>query len=149
MASTPFITAMKLTMYLTTEWENTLKAKSARLLPAFAASSRSRKSEETPEIPRTPDFLFMISITCSRERFSLWAMNSIQVGSISPERVPITRPSNGVRPIEVSTHFPPSTAEMEEPLPMWHTTIFKSSGFLPRISAALKETYLWDVPWKP
>ena len=69
-------------------------------------------------------------------------MNSIQVGSISPERVPITSPSNGVRPIDVSTHFPPSTAEIEEPLPRWHTTIFKSSGFLPRISAALKETYL-------
>ena len=31
----------------------------------------------------------------------------------------------------VSTDLPPSTALMEEPLPRWHTMIFRSSGFLP------------------
>ena len=40
----------------------------------------------------------------------------------------------------------PFTAEMEEPLPMWHVMIFVSSTGLSRSFAISRETYLWDVP---
>jgi hypothetical protein len=36
-----------------------------------------------------------------------------------PQRVPMTRPSRGVKPIEVSTDRPPATAVMLAPLPRW------------------------------
>ena len=51
--------------------------------------------------------------------------------------------------MEVSTLLPPSTAVTEEPLPRWQEMSFSSSGFLPSITAARWETYLWEVPWKP
>ena len=35
------------------------------------------------------------------------------------------------------------------PLPRWQTMIFKSSYGFPATSAALLDTKLWDVPWKP
>jgi hypothetical protein len=38
-------------------------------------------------------------------------------GSRSPDRVPITSPSSGVNPIEVSTESPLSIAQAEQPLP--------------------------------
>ncbi len=41
-----------------------IQSQSARSLPFSAALSRSRKSEDTPETPSTPDFLFrMFSIS--------------------------------------------------------------------------------------
>ena len=49
-------------------------------------------------------------------------------GSMSPERVPITRPSSGVKPIEVSTERPFSTAVMEAPLPRWQVIRFVLPG---------------------
>ena len=70
-------------------------------------------------------------------------------GSMSPERVPITSPCSGVRPIDVSTARPPSTAEMEAPLPRWQTMTFRSSAGRPSTSAAFFDTYEWEVPWKP
>ena len=36
---------------------------------------------------------------------------------MSPQRVPMTKPSNGVKPIEVSIHLPLRTTETEPPLP--------------------------------
>ena len=44
-------------------------------------------------------------------------------GSRSPLRVPITSPSSGVKPIEVSTDRPPRTAATEQPLPRWQVII--------------------------
>ena len=76
-------------------------------------------------------------------------MNGIIAGSISPHLVPIIKPSSGVRPIEVSTTFPPSTAAIEAPFPKWQVIIFKSAMSFPNISAALWDTYLWEVPWNP
>ena len=75
--------------------------------------------------------------------------NSSAAASISPLRVPIGTPARGVKPMDVSMHLPPSTAEMEEPLPRWQVTILSSSGFLPRYSAAACETNLCDVPCAP
>ena len=59
---------------------------------------------------------------------------------MSPERVPIVTPANGVKPIEVSTDFPPSTAVIDAPFPRWQVMIFNSSIGLPNISAARSET---------
>ena len=70
-------------------------------------------------------------------------------GSMSPERVPITSPSKGVSPMEVSTHFPPRTAEADAPLPRCSTITFTSSGDLPSSFAVARDTYACEVPWKP
>ena len=47
------------------------------------------------------------------------AMRFTIAGSRSPQRVPITRPSNGVIPIDVSTELPPRMAAAEQPFPRW------------------------------
>ena len=73
----------------------------------------------------------------------------MMVGSMLPDRVPMRMPSCGVKPMEVSTARPRSTAVMEEPLPRWQVTIFSSDRGRPILSAALPETYRWEVPWKP
>ena len=70
----------------------------------------------------------------------LFMMNWMTPASRSPQRVPIGRPTSGVKPMDVSTHLPPSIAQMEEPLPMWHETIFSSSMGLPMSSAQREET---------
>ena len=44
-------------------------------------------------------------------------MYSSIAGSISPDLVPIGRPSSGVSPIDVSTHSPLRVAETDEPPP--------------------------------
>lgn len=59
---------------------------------------------------------------------------------MEPHRVPMGRPSCGVKPMEVSTASPYLTAEMEEPLPMWQVTIFSCSSGLPTKRAASAET---------
>ena len=55
--------------------------------------------------------------------FNLFIKNATNEASISPERVPIVTPANGVNPIEVSTDLPPSTAVIEAPLPKWQVMI--------------------------
>lgn len=41
------------------------------------------------------------------------------------------------------------TAEAEAPLPRCSTITFTSATGLPSSSAVLRETYAWEVPWKP
>ena len=43
--------------------------------------------------------------------------NGTIAGSISPVRVPMIKPDNGVKPIVVSMERPPLIADTEEPLP--------------------------------
>ena len=122
----------------------------ASWFPPSAASFRSRKSlDRPPDRPNRPDFLFSTFIIPEISRFSFFAMNSMIAGSMLPERVPITTPSSGVRPMVVSTHLPFTTALMEDPLPRWQTITFEFSGFSPRNSTARLDTKLWLVPWKP
>ena len=64
-----------------------------------------------------------------------------------PQRVPMGRPSRGVRPMEVSTHTPATEQEMEEPLPRWQVMTLALGS--PRSFRARPVTYLWEVPWKP
>ena len=49
-------------------------------------------------------------------------------GSMSPDRVPITSPSIGVRPIDVSTGLPPTIADAEAPLPRCSTIWLSDSS---------------------
>ncbi|PQM44325.1 hypothetical protein C1Y40_05518 [Mycobacterium talmoniae] len=68
---------------------------------------------------------------------------------MSPLRVPITSPSSGVRPIEVSTATPPRTADADAPLPKCSTMVFSSDSGRPSTSATRPETYSCEVPWNP
>ena len=70
-------------------------------------------------------------------------------GSMSPLRVPMTSPSSGVSPIDVSTARPPATAEAEAPLPRCRTIWRSPSGLRPSTWAARADTYWCEVPWKP
>ena len=70
-------------------------------------------------------------------------------GSIEPLRVPIIRPSSGVRPIDVATERPPSTAVTEQPLPRCATTRRSLSAGLARSWAARSADQATDMPWKP
>ena len=74
---------------------------------------------------------------------------STSPGSTEPERVAITSPSSGVKPIVVSTETPPATAASEAPAPRWHVTIRSSSTGRPASSAARAEAYACESPWKP
>ena len=58
-------------------------------------------------------------------------------GSREPQRVPIMKPSSGVRPMLVSMTLPWRMAAIEEPLPMWQVIIFKVSSGRPISSAHL------------
>ena len=70
-------------------------------------------------------------------------------GSTSPERVPMTKPANGVIPIDVSTAMPPRIADAEAPLPRCSVIWFTSSAGLPSSSGMCWDTYSWLVPWNP
>ena len=136
-------------MYFLTLLVNTSKANFALSFPSSIAFSISLKSLLIPETPNTPDFLFSRSLTSSKVKSSFSIINGIIAGSIFPDLVPMAKPSNGVKPILVSIDFPFCTAHILAPFPKWQVTIFKSSTSLPSISAAFKDTYLWEVPWKP
>ena len=64
-------------------------------------------------------------------------------GSRSPERVPMTTPPSGVRPIEVSTDKPCLTAVTEQPFPRWQVMRRKSFTFFARYFAA---TCIYLIP---
>ena len=69
--------------------------------------------------------------------FSSAMMERTAAVSMSPQRVPITMPAKGVRPIEVSTTSPFLIAASELPLPRWQVTRFTlESGFLSHFAAA-------------
>ena len=80
-----------------------------------------------PETPSRPDCLFNKVSTSCDDKPSFAATNSMIAGSMSPDRVPITRPSSGVSPIEVSTELPPLIAAAEQPLPRWSVMTFVRS----------------------
>ena len=63
-------------------------------------------------------------------------------GSTSPARVPMTRPSSGVSPIEVSTGRPPRIAAAEAPLPRCSTIRRSSSAVRPRNAGRLARDVL-------
>ena len=136
-------------MYFLISYVSISLTSSALLFPFLDSAIISLLSDEMPESPRNPDFLLRYSLICAGVKPCFSATKSTAEGSTLPERVPIITPSRGVNPIVVSTDLPPSTAVMEEPLPRWHETIFRSLISLPIASARAADTNLCDVPWKP
>ncbi|MPN55788.1 hypothetical protein SDC9_203472 [bioreactor metagenome] len=82
------------------------------------AFSISRISDEIPETPNTPLCLLNRVETEAELIISFSIRNVTTPKSTSPERVPIIKPSIGVKPMEVSIDFPSFTAVMEAPLPI-------------------------------
>ena len=111
----------------------------ARWLPLAASASRSRRSLEMPERPRRPLFLLSSELT-SAELYPRRSRKSMMAGSMSPLRVPIIRPSRGVKPMEVSMDLPCSMAVTEAPLPRWQVMTFVFSGKRFRSSMARAAT---------
>ena len=108
----------------------------------------SRQSLD-PARARSPDFLLRSVSISAGVFFSASMMASTAAASMSPQRVPITMPARGVRPMEVSTTPPFLIAARDEPLPRWHVTRFTfASGFFRNFAAACV-TNLWLVPWNP
>ena len=58
-----------------------------------------------------------------------------------PERVPIMRPSSGVKPMVDIVALPPRTAASEALLPRWQVIMRRDCKSLPRISAARRDVY--------
>ena len=136
-------------MYFFTLYANMSIANCARLFPSAANPFKSLISPVICDIPYNPDFLFSTVIISSIDKFSFFITNSNIAGSKSPDLVPIIKPSNGVNPIEVSTHTPPFIAAILEPFPKWHEIIFISSFFLPNFFAASSDINLCELPCAP
>ena len=100
--------------------------------PCRIAASMSRLSEEMPEIPRKPHFLFMYSFHLRRECSPHLFHDERNHSGVHTDRsgFPSAHLPEGSKPIEVSMHLPPLTAVIEEPLPMWQVMILVSSSGL-------------------
>ena len=96
-------------------------------------------SDATFESPRRPDFLLR---SASTSWASLpWFERKVRTpASTSPARVPMTRPSRGVRPIVVSTDSPWRTQHIDAPLPRWRRIAFTDATGLPRARATSLST---------
>ena len=69
-ASTPFIAVIYEPTYLATWYAYVSRVSSALLFPSSLAATKSLKSLEIPDIPRTPDFLLRIEFISSIEILS-------------------------------------------------------------------------------
>ena len=104
--------------------------------PSSAAWCTSRRSD-IPQSPMSPLFLLrQVSSSCAFIPV-LVEMYEMIAGSMSPLLVPMTRPSSGVRPMDVSTHTPFLTAHADAPFPIWSMITFVSLFSFPRRTAAL------------
>ncbi len=69
-------------------------------------------------------------------------------GSMLPGRVPISRPSRAVNPIELPTLRPARMAHMLAPLPRWATTT-RPPAIAGATAGRAPAMYSYDSPWKP
>ena len=81
-------------------------------------------SAVSPETPSSPDCLLSIIVDFTSTESFFATQKSTIAGSRSPDRVPITSPSSGVKPIEVSTDWPRLIAHADAPLPRCSVMIF-------------------------
>ena len=105
-----------------------MESKARRSLCSWASSSSSCILSVSPEIPSKPKCLFSKLSTSWMQKPSFEVMNSTMAASRSPARVPMTRPSRGVRPMDVSTDLPSRIAVAEQPFPRCSVIMFVSSG---------------------
>ena len=104
------------------------------------ADSISLISEDTPDTPRTPHFLFTNVDNPAASKCSFSIIKERAPASISPERVPINKPSTGVNPIDVSIDLPSLIAVIEPPFPTWQVIIRCDSYDTPKNSQARRDT---------
>ena len=93
-------------------------------VPSSGASwCTSRRSLVTPPVrPTSPLWLLSRRSTCLVDQ-PRSTRSSTMLGSMSPDRVLITRPGSGLQPIVVSTVTPSRiAAALEPPVPRWHAT---------------------------
>ena len=102
-----------------------------------------------PAIAIRPLFLFIIASISAGVYLVHSSKNVTIAGSISPLLVPIISPSSGVKPMLVSTHFPPFIAQTDAPEPICRLIAFSSFSSLPSSFAACLLTYSWLVPCAP
>ena len=102
-----------------------------------------------PNSPFRPDSSSSVCCTAPSERPPYCCTQTTRPGSMLPARVAMTSPSSGVIPIVVSTDRPSRTAHSDAPAPRWHVTIRNSASGRPRRSAAVRDAYACDRPWKP
>jgi hypothetical protein len=91
------------------------------------------------ESPSNPERSFSQRSTSATDTPSARDRCPTIAGSMSPERVPITSPSSGVRPIEVSTDRPFSIATAEEPFPRCSATRVAADSRVPVSGAVALE----------
>ena len=147
-ASQPPSTARYAPMYFLMRYTKTSNASVAATSPD-ARRSRIVRISESPDTPNSPLAWLRSSTTSVTERPVAATRCSTTAGSRSPDRVPITRPSNGDRPIDVSTLRPQSIAAIDAPLPRGAVISRTSESGRPRTSAARWATTACEAPWNP
>ena len=85
-----------------------------------------------PASPSSPDSRSRALDTSSTDSPLRSSSHRSSPGSTEPERVPMTRPSSGVKPMVVSTDRPRWTAAIDAPAPRWQETMRRSSSCFPR-----------------
>ena len=95
----------------------------ARDAPRASSRASSSRMSDVPASPTSPDSCSSASAISLRGMPACSCSHSSRPGSTEPERVAITRPSSGVKPIVVSTERPSSTAHRDAPAPRWQVTI--------------------------
>ena len=84
-----------------------------------------------PVSPRRPERCSSVEASSEGGMPTCSSSQSSRPGSMEPERVAMTSPSSGVKPIVVSTEMPPATAASEAPAPRWHVTTRKLLDLAP------------------
>ena len=108
--------------------KNTSRASSAWRWPEAAARRTSRMSADTPLNPASPlSWCTAWSIASTDRPRRSWC--STTAGSKLPDREPITRPSRGVKPMEVSLDCCAWMAQTEQPPPRCRLTTRRSGWF--------------------
>ena len=124
-------------------------ANCARLLPLAAASSITRKSLDTPEIPSTPDFFihnsvyfFVVHTSFIHQEWNDSWVNIARTSTHDQAR----QWSEAHCSIDRTTTFDRCQGGTVTQVTCDNTKI---GHVLPINSAQRCATYLWDVPWKP
>jgi hypothetical protein len=99
--------------------------------------------------PARPDDCSSAVVTWAASIPASVSSHNTRPGSTEPDRVFITNPSRGVKPMVVSTETPPLTAHSDAPAPRWQVTMRRSVTGRPTSSAARREAYRCERPWKP
>jgi uncharacterized membrane protein YuzA (DUF378 family) len=125
-ASTPPMAAAYAPINFLTEYVKIEIASFDRWSPFSLADIKSRKSEEQPEIPKTPDFLLRRVITSSALIFSISPILATIAGSMSPGPCALGARQAGSAPSTYRAHARSQRLRFDEPFPNMNVIIFAS-----------------------